>query len=611
MQARNTQSQRFPTVENLEMWDNQEDSIELTSQSLLDNSENGAVRIIFATYNEFDQLLIPSQRPNASLRFVNSKVISASLGKGRHTALQDPVKITLKHLRTENVSRPVCVFWDYTVQSWSNDGCRLVGGNVSHSQCQCSHLTNFALIMEEGPGLPGLTGSDNSGLSVTVSSKVTTIIACVASLICVSLLMFGLVLTWRKLRMSHQCRDMLQKSGIPCFHKTKELSEKDKKQGNFYTVTPKLNGSVNNNPGKPEANIEMDNQQYFEHMIAMQKNQENLVLNKTMSRRQSNGVAGGDQETQLTEMDLSKPSTLNSLNLNNPTSPVGAGQTLNNKMIYKAKTKCHHVTPNTFQLGMNNELVYPKKSNLSRAMSPLNHIYMEIDPRSEDGHSTVYEAVNQSEASRSETYMLSSVSDMSDDDFRRSSDVSRQSSSRYAESKPLIRSVPAGERNLLSTISSVMTQQSQSMRLAPHHQRTSILSTISGLRYTDPSLPGQPSLPPITQPVQVTTNVDGEQFVCLNLNQSQPISTHINQSQPISTNLSPDQQGQTSSSTVPADVSLLYPATSLGYDLNTPPSQQQQQLINFGTIQAPVHSQLVIQRVGTLPRQYAHPLAQM
>ena len=102
MQARNTQSQKFPTVENLEMWDNQEDSIELTSTALQENSENGAVRIIFATYNEFDQLLVPSQRPNATLRFVNSKVISASLGKGRHIELPDPVKITLKHLKTIN-----------------------------------------------------------------------------------------------------------------------------------------------------------------------------------------------------------------------------------------------------------------------------------------------------------------------------------------------------------------------------------------------------------------------------------------------------------------------------------------------------------------------------
>merc|ERR1719422_1550272 len=81
MQARSTGTQRFPSVENLEMWDGQEDEIELSSSSLLRNSENGAVRIIFASYNEFDQLLLPSQRVNASLRFVNSKVISASLGK--------------------------------------------------------------------------------------------------------------------------------------------------------------------------------------------------------------------------------------------------------------------------------------------------------------------------------------------------------------------------------------------------------------------------------------------------------------------------------------------------------------------------------------------------
>merc|ERR1719495_2199247 len=116
----------------------------------------------------------------------------------------------------------------------------MIETNATHTRCECDHLTNFALIMEEGE-------------SVGV---------------------FAIVMTWRKFRVSHQCRSMLQKSGIPCFHKTKELSEKDKKQGNFYTVTPKLNGSVSGEAGKGEANIEMDNQQYFEHMIAMQKNQE-------------------------------------------------------------------------------------------------------------------------------------------------------------------------------------------------------------------------------------------------------------------------------------------------------------------------------------------------
>merc|ERR1740129_1134385 len=149
-------------------------------------------------------------------------------------------------------------------------------------------------------------------------------------------------MTWRKFRVAHQCRSMLQKSGIPCFHKTKELSEKDKKQGNFYTVTPKLNGSVNNNTGKPEANIEMDNQQYFEHMIAMQKNQDSLVLKKTMSRRntmQNNNLneqqQQQQQETNLNEVDLAKSCNVTELNL--------TSHTLNNKKNFKAKTQCQHV----------------------------------------------------------------------------------------------------------------------------------------------------------------------------------------------------------------------------------------------------------------------------
>ena len=598
MQARNTQSQKFPTqLENMEMSDNQDDSIELSRTSLFANSENGAVRIIFASYNEFDQLLVPSQRPNSTLRFVNSRVISASLGNGRHVQLQDPVKITLKHLKSDNVSRPVCVYWDYSSQTWSNSGCQLGSTNRTHTTCKCDHLTNFALIMEEGESeaTPSLT---------QLSSQVTTVIACIATLVCISLMTIALVLTWKKFRVIHQCRSMLQKSGIPCFHKTKELSEKDKKQGNFYTVTPKLNSSVNNNSAKAEANIEMDNQQYFEHMIAMQKNQENLVMNKTMSRRNTINRPNNDtQETILCEVDLGKANTVSNLNINNVNDP-----TLNKKN-FKAKNQCQHIQPNTFLNGDAAKNVFPKKSNASRAMSPFNHIYMEIDPKTEEG--ALYEAVNQSDASRSETYMVSSVSDMSDDDFRRCSDMSRQSSSRYAENKPLIRSSvanipnisnPVGvERNLLTTISSVM--HSQSMRVAPqHHHRTSILSTISGLRYTDPTQPGQPSLPPMTMaaqvpeaPVQVTTNHDGDQFVCLNLD---------NQNLNLAGEAAPSQASFVQSQD-------LNPIITPQHYFAQQQQQPQQQLVNFGTIQAPVHSQLVVQRVGTLPRQYAHPLAQL
>ena len=648
MQARNTLSQRFPSVENLEMWDNQQDSIELSSRTLLDNSQNGAVRIIFATYNEFDELLVPTQRPNATLRFVNSKVISASLGKGKHLRLREPVKITLKHLRTQNVSNPVCVFWNYTTRVWSNAGCRLVSTNLTHSQCECDHLTNFALIMDEGLG-------DVSVSATAVSSHITTIIACVATLVCVTILLFALVMTWRKFRVSHQCRSILQKSGIPCFHKTKELSEKDKKQGNFYTVTPKLAGSGGAEGGKTEIELDTE-QQYFQHMIAMQKNQDTLGLNKTINRRNTmHSTAGSDQqETNLSEVDLKKTSNIADINL-----------TLNARKTLKLKSQCQHAPgAGGFQLGgLQNDIRFPKKNNVSRAMSPFNHIYMEIDPKTEEA--TVYEALNHSE--RSETYMLSSVSDMSDEDFRRSSDVSRQSSNRYAENKPLIRH--GLERNLLTTISGVM-QQGQGPRPGTL-QRTSILSTISGLRYTDPTQPGQPSLnlatgqPILNLPGETlqSLTLKGEQFHTLNLTQEQlqslnlvehfpglclggeggefgpgpeaPLQvTTVDGNQFVCLNLQDDSTGHNTSTYMTggelpqcyASLSDTYIQTNELRGLSTASFQRTHsyapgtmqapfhgtmQTPVHGTIQTPVHSQLVIQRVGTLPRQYAHPLAQM
>lgn len=49
-------------------------------------------------------------------RMLNSKVISASLGKGRHIQLSQPIRLILKHLKLENVSNPICVFWNYIDQ---------------------------------------------------------------------------------------------------------------------------------------------------------------------------------------------------------------------------------------------------------------------------------------------------------------------------------------------------------------------------------------------------------------------------------------------------------------------------------------------------------------
>ncbi|XP_058171554.1 latrophilin Cirl [Anopheles ziemanni] len=82
------------------------------------------------------------------LRLLNSKVISASLGKGRHIQLSQPIRMVLRHLRTKNVSNPTCVFWNYIDHAWSEDGCHVEHTNQTHTVCMCNHLTNFALLVD-------------------------------------------------------------------------------------------------------------------------------------------------------------------------------------------------------------------------------------------------------------------------------------------------------------------------------------------------------------------------------------------------------------------------------------------------------------------------------
>jgi hypothetical protein len=93
------------------------------------------VRLVFVAFDRLEEILQPQADPSTVVvvsengevttgvlgshnvtRVLNSKVISASLGKGRHIQLSEPVRLCLRHIRTENVSNPACVFWDYTMR---------------------------------------------------------------------------------------------------------------------------------------------------------------------------------------------------------------------------------------------------------------------------------------------------------------------------------------------------------------------------------------------------------------------------------------------------------------------------------------------------------------
>ena len=145
-----------------------DDKVSLAASDLADNSHGGLGRAVFFSYRDLHGIL---QRARTHLSFetleeetgqpwrLNSRIISASLGRGRHIELQKPVTITLRHLETDPrlLRDPTCVFWDYEVHGWSDAGCQLISSNQTFSVCQCDHLTNFGLLMRPVTNSPLMT----------------------------------------------------------------------------------------------------------------------------------------------------------------------------------------------------------------------------------------------------------------------------------------------------------------------------------------------------------------------------------------------------------------------------------------------------------------------
>lgn len=131
-------------------WWRVEDRLLVPAPALLATAKQGVSRLVLLVHHRLGDLLgseVYSAQATNATRVVNSRVIGALL-EGHHVlSLPRPITVTFKHLQVENVTNPLCVFWDYQTRSWSTEGCWLKYTNRSHTVCQCSHLTNLAIIM--------------------------------------------------------------------------------------------------------------------------------------------------------------------------------------------------------------------------------------------------------------------------------------------------------------------------------------------------------------------------------------------------------------------------------------------------------------------------------
>ncbi|XP_022097103.1 adhesion G protein-coupled receptor L2-like isoform X3 [Acanthaster planci] len=175
-------------------WQDITDSISIPEASLKDRSKDGLSKVVFLAYNNLGSLLESSSFGNdqeQDLYVVNSRILSASIGDPRASSdLSQPATIIFEHINA-NFSKPVCSFWkfmnstgssvhaDSITGEWSDTGCTMTGTNATHTTCSCTHLTNFAILMNtKGTPIP-----HGDAFALSIITYIGFIVSCICLLL--------------------------------------------------------------------------------------------------------------------------------------------------------------------------------------------------------------------------------------------------------------------------------------------------------------------------------------------------------------------------------------------------------------------------------------------
>ncbi|XP_059142869.1 adhesion G protein-coupled receptor L3-like isoform X2 [Physella acuta] len=191
-------------------WNRDLDFITISKGSMKHIGNGGRLDVLFTLYKNMEELMQPQTNTvstfsasdsnynagtisdSSSIKstsdpptlVINSNIIGASINNSQlDSSLPEPVRFTLHHLQTLENAAPVCSFWNIEigqlVGQWSQDGCRLLHTNLTHTTCECDHLTNFAVLMD----ISGVKLSEENELAL----RVITFVGCVISIVCLML----------------------------------------------------------------------------------------------------------------------------------------------------------------------------------------------------------------------------------------------------------------------------------------------------------------------------------------------------------------------------------------------------------------------------------------
>jgi len=128
------------------VWQSEELSVELPDQSSIAGADS-SITLAFTSYNNLGEMMTKTDEISSPVLSVN--VIGVEDG-GKSIPLTKPLEFVLRHQNMSGFSHRKCVYWDFDMDSWSEDGCYPVRekSSADRTSCQCYHLTNFAVLVD-------------------------------------------------------------------------------------------------------------------------------------------------------------------------------------------------------------------------------------------------------------------------------------------------------------------------------------------------------------------------------------------------------------------------------------------------------------------------------
>ncbi|XP_065788117.1 adhesion G protein-coupled receptor E3 [Muntiacus reevesi] len=143
----------------------QVNSMEIHCKDVIQGDIQGSSAVAFISYSSLGKIINATSFEEMNEKvYLNSQVVSAAIGPKKITSLSQPVTLSFQHVKVNPTDKKICVYWKSTNEGdrWSKDGCGLIQENKTHTICNCTHLSSFAVLMafhdqKEDPALTVIT----------------------------------------------------------------------------------------------------------------------------------------------------------------------------------------------------------------------------------------------------------------------------------------------------------------------------------------------------------------------------------------------------------------------------------------------------------------------